>query len=53
MSYLSLGNGDNPKGFTWHHNAEPKLLQFVNEHMHANIGHDGGRVLWCGRSEKR
>jgi hypothetical protein len=44
----ALANGDTPEGFTWHHSEEPGVLQLVDEDIHANTGHDGGRELWGG-----
>jgi hypothetical protein len=49
----ALANGDNPEGFTWHHSEEPGVLQLVDEEIHANTGHDGGRELWGGGEEHR
>ncbi|MFC4801213.1 HNH endonuclease [Neobacillus sp. GCM10023253] len=41
-----LGQGNTPEGFTWHHNEEPGVLQLVDEDVHQNTGHTGGRELW-------
>ncbi|WP_175478165.1 MULTISPECIES: HNH endonuclease [unclassified Bacillus (in: firmicutes)] len=49
----ALSNGDNPAGFTWHHNEEPGVLQLVDRETHASVGHTGGRELWGGGSEYR
>lgn len=49
----ALANGDTPEGFTWHHSEEPGILQLVDQEIHANIGHDGGRELWGGGEEYR
>jgi hypothetical protein len=49
----ALANGDTPEGFTWHHSEEPGVLQLVDEEIHANTGHDGGRELWGGGEEYR
>ncbi|WP_010677065.1 HNH endonuclease [Bacillus timonensis] len=49
----ALANGDTPEGFTWHHNEEPGVLQLVDEEIHANTGHDGGRELWGGGEQYR
>jgi DNase/tRNase domain of colicin-like bacteriocin len=48
-----LLKGDTPEGFTWHHNEEPGVLQFINQEEHENTGHTGGRDLWGGGSEYR
>lgn len=45
--------GDTPEGFTWHHNEEPGTLQLVEEEVHANTGHTGGREIWGGGGEFR
>jgi hypothetical protein len=49
----ALANGDTPEGFTWHHSEEPGVLQLVDEDIHANTGHDGGRELWGGGEGNR
>jgi len=49
----ALSNGDNPEGYTWHHNEEPGVLQLVDRETHASVGHTGGRELWGGGSEYR
>lgn len=48
-----LANGETPEGFTWHHNEEPGKLQLVNEEIHEQTGHTGGRSIWGGGSEYR
>lgn len=48
-----LSHGDTPDGFTWHHNEEPGVLQLVNQDIHANTAHTGGRELWGGGSDYR
>ncbi|MFF2499534.1 HNH endonuclease [Peribacillus sp. NPDC058075] len=48
-----LSHGDTPDGFTWHHNEEPGVLQLVNQDIHANTAHTGGRELWGGGSDFR
>jgi hypothetical protein len=49
----ALSNGDNPEGYTWHHNEDPGVLQLVDRESHASVGHTGGRELWGGGSEYR
>ncbi|MEH7385414.1 HNH endonuclease [Bacillus sp. JJ1521] len=49
----ALANGDTPEGFTWHHSEEPGVLQLVDEDIHANTGHDGGRRIWGGGEDFR
>lgn len=38
--------GGVPKGFTWHHNQEPGLMQLVDRTLHKQTGHDGGFSIW-------
>jgi hypothetical protein len=42
-----------PEGFTWHHSEEAGKLELVDEEIHAETGHTGGRELWGGGLEKR
>lgn len=48
-----LSQGNTPEGYTWHHNEEAGVLQLVDEDVHQNTGHTGGRELWGGGSEYR
>lgn len=48
-----LGNGITPEGYTWHHSEEPGVLQLVDEDVHENTGHTGGRSMWGGGTEYR
>jgi len=48
-----LANGDTPAGYTWHHSEEPGVLQLVDQEIHEQTGHDGGRQVWGGGSEYR
>lgn len=48
-----LANGQTPEGYTWHHNEEPGLMQLVDEEIHDQTGHTGGRSIWGGGSEYR
>ncbi|KGP74582.1 HNH endonuclease [Pontibacillus yanchengensis] len=48
-----LAVGETPEGYVWHHHESPGVMQFVNEDVHENTGHSGGRVLWGGGSEAR
>lgn len=45
--------GETPDGYTWHHSQHPGELQLVDEEVHAQTGHTGGRELWGGGSENR
>jgi hypothetical protein len=44
----SLSHGVTPDGYAWHHHEEPGVLQLVDEDVHENTGHTGGRQLWGG-----
>ncbi|MEQ2525577.1 HNH endonuclease [Bacillaceae bacterium CLA-AA-H227] len=44
----NLIRGITPEGYTWHHNEEPGVLQLVNEEIHSNTAHTGGREIWGG-----
>lgn len=44
---------ETPDGYTWHHSEVPGKLELVDEEIHADTGHDGGRELWGGGSENR
>ncbi|SER24079.1 DNase/tRNase domain of colicin-like bacteriocin [Gracilibacillus ureilyticus] len=48
-----LANGETPEGFTWHHSEEPGKIQLVDEEIHQQTGHTGGREIWGGGSEFR
>lgn len=50
---VALNNGSTPEGFVWHHGEQPGMLHLVNEEIHANTGHTGGREIWGGGSEYR
>jgi hypothetical protein len=49
----SLSNHETPEGYVWHHSEEPGVLQLVNEEIHQDTGHTGGRTLWGGGSDYR
>ncbi|RBP02518.1 HNH endonuclease [Rossellomorea aquimaris] len=42
-----------PEGYVWHHSEEPGILQLVDEEIHHNTGHTGGRELWGGGADHR
>ena len=44
---------ETPEGYTWHHSEEPGKLELVDEEIHAETAHTGGRELWGGGSENR
>jgi len=48
-----ISTGETPDGYTWHHSQQPGELQLVDEEIHADTGHTGGRELWGGGSEHR
>ncbi len=43
-----IENSQKPKGYTWHHNEEKGKMELVDEEIHANSGHTGGRNIWGG-----
>lgn len=45
--------GETPDGYTWHHSEEPGKLELVDEKLHSETGHTGGRELWGGGTENR
>ncbi|MFB5285320.1 HNH endonuclease [Peribacillus sp. Hz7] len=53
LDVQALANGTTPEGYVWHHSEQPGVLQLVNEEIHQNTGHTGGRELWGGGSEYR
>lgn len=42
-----------PEGYTWHHHEDPGRLQLVDQELHAQSAHIGGRVIWGGGAEYR
>lgn len=49
----ALSHNATPSGFDWHHHEQPGILQLVDEEVHQNTGHTGGREIWGGGSEYR
>ncbi|MEC1525654.1 HNH endonuclease [Neobacillus niacini] len=48
-----IDSNTTPDGYVWHHDAEPGKLELVDEKIHAETGHTGGREIWGGGSEYR
>lgn len=48
-----IRNLDTPRGFTWHHDAEPGRMQLVETGIHTDTRHTGGRSIWGGGSANR
>lgn len=46
-------NGDQPDGFTWHHDSQLGKLVLVDSQIHGMTGHTGGRSIWGGGNESR
>ncbi|MFD0050074.1 HNH endonuclease [Actinomycetes bacterium NPDC127524] len=44
---------ETPEGYTWHHSEVPGKLELVDEEIHAETGHTGGRELWGDGLENR
>lgn len=45
--------GKTPDGYSWHHHEHLGKLQLVDEDIHAQSSHTGGRVIWGGGQEAR
>ncbi|QCT01588.1 hypothetical protein E6C60_0867 [Paenibacillus algicola] len=45
--------GETPDGYVWHHTETPGEMELVDEQVHAQSGHTGGRFLWGGGQEYR
>lgn len=45
--------GHTPPGYTWHHADECGKIQLVEEEIHRNTPHTGGRSKWGGGAEAR
>ncbi|WNS76266.1 HNH endonuclease [Bacillus sp. DTU_2020_1000418_1_SI_GHA_SEK_038] len=48
-----LKMGVTPEGYVWHHHEQPGVIQLVDEEIHQNTGHTGGREIWGGGSNYR
>jgi hypothetical protein len=48
-----IAAGQTPDGYTWHHSEVPGRMELVDEQVHAQTGHLGGRELWGGGAEHR
>ena len=48
-----IANGENPDGFTWHHNEEVGKMQLVDFGAHGKSSHTGGRAMWGGGQDAR
>lgn len=48
-----INMGITPDGYTWHHHEQAGKLQLVDEEIHAQSGHSGGRAIWGGGEEAR
>lgn len=48
-----IQSGETPKGYTWNHDEQPGKLELVDEEIHAQTGHTGGRAIWGGGNEMR
>lgn len=53
MQLEQIALGETPDGYVWHHHETPGRLELVDESIHANTGHTGGRLIWGGGSEYR
>lgn len=48
-----IRNGETPDGYVWHHTEVPGKMELVDEEIHAESGHTGGRSMWGGGQEHR
>lgn len=48
-----IANGENPDGFTWHHNEGVGKMQLVDFGAHGKSSHTGGRAMWGGGQDAR
>ena len=50
-----IKNGNTPRGYTWHHNEKPGLMQLVKVEEHdrriGGAAHTGGNSIWGNNSE--
>ena len=44
----NLKSSVTPEGYDWHHHEEPGRIQLVDEEVHSQTGHTGGRSIWGG-----
>lgn len=44
----ALSQHETPEGYVWHHHEQPGVLQLIEEDVHQQTGHTGGREIWGG-----
>ncbi|MEK5071439.1 HNH endonuclease [Sporosarcina sp. FSL K6-1508] len=49
----NLKSSVTPEGYEWHHHEEPGRIQLVDEEVHSQTGHTGGRSIWGGGTVSR
>lgn len=49
----ALAHNETPDGYVWHHHEQPGVLQLVEDDIHQQTGHTGGRELWGGGNSYR
>lgn len=49
----NLQSSVTPEGYDWHHHEEVGRMQLVDEEIHSQTGHTGGRSIWGGGTEMR
>lgn len=49
----NLQTSTTPAGFDWHHHEEPGRMQLVDEELHQQTSHVGGRAIWGGGTDYR
>lgn len=48
-----IKNGETPKGYIWHHDADVGKMQLVDAKIHSKTPHTGGRKIWGGGNENK
>lgn len=48
-----IARGQNPRGYTWHHDVQSGRMQLVPTSIHRNCPHYGGRNRWGGGTANR
>ena len=49
----AIARGQNPIGYTWHHDVQAGRMQLVPTSIHGNCFHYGGRSKWGGGTSMR
>jgi hypothetical protein len=52
LNDIAIGRGK-IRDLVWHHSEDVGILELVDEIIHGDTGHTGGRSIWGGGSDKR